>query len=179
MSKRLAQVNHAPLKLPVVRRSLLRHLEEFELNGVTYVKGGVVQIEGVAGDFKIRRIDVCTTGIEIEVFGGARPAIRQFRAERVIPPAGTRAAISRRLRTTTSDPLREAIVKGKVKLDFDPDDPLSRKRTVNKLFSRAYSVGLKGSFRVRVSGHTAIGWRTDIDLKTGEQKPGHTPRSRE
>lgn len=64
-----------------------------------------------------------------------------------------------RKRAHKPDPIRDAIRENgtvKVKLE-NPDDPAEKKRTVNKIFGRAYTLGLKGQFGVRVEDGYAIG----------------------
>lgn len=140
-------------------------LEEIELHGHTYRRGQTISIHGLPGEYKIRRFYVTQQGMEVEVFGGVvgRTMIRQFLADRIVPPDGTDAAVEHRAKTLNADPIRDAIMRdGEVRVPLeDPDDPQAKKRLVNKVFSRAYSLGLKGQFKVRVEDGLVIGWRTE------------------
>lgn len=65
----------------------------------------------------------------------------------------------RKPRTLKPDAIRDAIREnGRVEVPLeDPTDAAEKKRTVNKIFGRAYSLGLKGRFGVRIEDGRAIG----------------------
>lgn len=64
-----------------------------------------------------------------------------------------------RKREQKPDPIRDAIREhGIVKIKLDnPDDATEKKRVVNRIFGRAYTLGLKGQFGVRIEDGYAVG----------------------
>lgn len=138
---------------------------ELEIDGVVYRQNDVVGIDGVAGEFKVRHFEVSADPPQVEAFGGhsGRRAIRTFYAHQIIPPTGTNPSVERRVRELAPDTIRDAIAAdGRVVVTLaNPKDQVERKRTVNKVFSRSYSLGLKGKFKVRVEGPLVIGERTE------------------
>lgn len=70
----------------------------------------------------------------------------------------TAAAAGRKLK---ADPIRDAIERdGKVEVTLkDPADAAEKKRVTNTIFGRAYTLGLKGQFEVKVVDGVVIGQR--------------------
>lgn len=65
----------------------------------------------------------------------------------------------KKARALKADPIRDAIAAdGRVEVPLqDPTDAAERKRVVNTIFGRAYTLGLKGKFEVKVVDGVAIG----------------------
>lgn len=142
-------------------------VRELEVHGVVHRVDQFVRIDGQAGEYKIRHFDTARNGDDptVEVFGGApgRAMIRTFYARLIVPPDGTTAAVTHHARALAPDTIRDAIIeKGRAEVRLkNPNDKGERKRTMNRVFSRAYTLGLKGKFKVRVEGDLVIGERCD------------------
>lgn len=127
------------------------------VDGRAIAAGDTIEVTGATGSFTVKyfRRD------EVHCFGGPKSfqKSRVFKVDRIVAPQGSATLVAQLVQELKPDAIRDAIARdGRVEVPLqDPDDKAERKRVTNTIFTRAYSLGLKGKFKVRVVNGVAIG----------------------